>query len=382
MYKLPGQEELLFYMLYTTAAVLSLIACCYLLFRRGNAFAPDITSPVRLRRWTAAFFATMTLSHVWYLPSVFLTSDDDIQLCNFIGALFDCMIVYPLVIVLLLSMLQDRRRPLWPVAVMIAPLVVGMAVCIVNQNDTLLPILRIYILLLGIGLIIYMVREVRQYGRWLRDNYADLEHKEVWQSFLVLAIIIMLFGIYASGVGGLAYEYAVQTLDIVLVFYLLWRVETISDLSIPQPLPFSAEEGTITTETTDDEDEHQSSDAQSQTIRDSIGPKLKRRCEDRQLYLQHDISISQLARQIGVNRSYLSNHFALKSITYNAYINGLRIQHFVKLYHEAVANHQPVTAQQLAHQSGFRSYSTFSAAFKQIMGMTATEWMRNIEEQE
>ncbi len=56
MYKQPGQEEFLFYMLYTTAAVLSLIACCYLLFRRANAIAPDVTPPARLRRWTAAFF--------------------------------------------------------------------------------------------------------------------------------------------------------------------------------------------------------------------------------------------------------------------------------------------------------------------------------------
>ena len=101
MYKLPGQEELLFYMLYTTAAVLSLIACCYLLFRRANAIAPDITSPVRLRRWTAVFFAALTLSHLWYLPSVFLSSVDDILLCNSIGALLDCMIVYPLMIVVL-----------------------------------------------------------------------------------------------------------------------------------------------------------------------------------------------------------------------------------------------------------------------------------------
>ena len=105
MYKLPGQEELLYYMLYAGAALLSMIASIYLLLRRGNAFAPDITSPVRLRRWTAAFFATMTLSHVWYLPSVFLTSDDDILLCNFIGALFDCMIVFPLIIVVLFAML-------------------------------------------------------------------------------------------------------------------------------------------------------------------------------------------------------------------------------------------------------------------------------------
>jgi len=38
-------------------AMLSLLASIYLLFRRGNAIAPEITPSVRLRRWTAAFFA-------------------------------------------------------------------------------------------------------------------------------------------------------------------------------------------------------------------------------------------------------------------------------------------------------------------------------------
>ena len=71
MYKQPGQEEFLFYTLYTGAAMLSLIACCYLLFRRANAIAPDITPPARLRRWTAVFFGAMTLSHVWYMPDYF-----------------------------------------------------------------------------------------------------------------------------------------------------------------------------------------------------------------------------------------------------------------------------------------------------------------------
>ena len=379
MYKQPGQEELLFYMLYTTAAVLSLIASCYLLFRRANAIAPDITSPVRLRRWTAVFFAALTLSHLWYLPSVFLSSDDDILLCNLIGTLLDCMIVYPLVIVLLLSMLQDRRRPLWPVTVMVAPLVVGMAVCIANQNDTFLPIIRIYILLLGIGLIIYMVREVRRYGRWLRDNYADLEHKEVWQSFLVLSIIILLFGIYTTGVGGMAYEYAVQTLVIVLVCYLLWRVETLSDLPPlpPQILPINEESDSLAIQT--DTTENVEDNDLSLSIRNNIGPLLKKHCEDTQLYLQYDISISQLATLIGINRSYLSKHFAMQGITYNAYINGLRIQHFINLYHEAAATNQPVRAQQLAHQSGFRNYNTFNAAFKKIMEMTATEWMQHVK---
>ena len=373
MYKLPGQEELLFYMLYTTAAVLSLIASCYLLFRRANAIAPDITSPVRLRRWTAVFFAALTLSHLWYLPSVFLSSVDDILLCNSIGALLDCMIVYPLMIVVLLCMLQDRRRPLWPVAVMVSPLVVGIAVCIANQNDTLLPMLRIYILLLGIGLIIYMVREVRRYGHWLRDNYADLEHKEVWKSFLVLAIMMLVLGIYASGVGGMAYEYAVQTLAIVLVCYLLWRVETLSNLSIPLSQDLSVAEPAIT-EAEDVED-----NSLSQTNRENIGTLLQQHCIDTQLYLQHDLNISQLAKTIGVNRLYLTKYFSSQGTNYNAYINDLRIRHFVSLYHEAVASHRSFSAQQLAQESGFYTYRTFSEAFKRKMGHTVSAWIKAAE---
>ena len=58
------------------------------------------------------------------------------------------------------------------------------------------------------------------------------------------------------------------------------------------------------------------------------------------------------------------------------------IRHFVNLYLELAAAHQPIMAQQLAHQSGFRSYGTFSAAFKQVKGTTATECMRAANEVE
>ena len=362
MYKLPGQEEFLFYMLYTAAAMLSLIASCYLWFRRGNAFAPDITSSIRLRRWTATLFAAMTLSHVWYIPGSFYISDDDIILHDLVGGLLDSITVVPLAIITMLYMLQDRKRPLWPVAVMIAPIVAGIAVCIAKVSYDPLPIILGYLLLFGIGFMLYMVSEVRRYGRWLRENYADLEDKEVWHSFTLLAVILLLLGIYGFGFEWPAYDYVVQILDIMLVCYLLWRVETLSDLSSPK----------IQTGTTEDIEDN----GLPLTMRDNIGPLLKQYCEEPQLYLQHDISLSLLAKMIGINRSYLSKHFTSQGTNYNTYINGLRIQHFIRLYHEAAATHQPTTAQQLAFQSGFHSYSTFSAAFKQVIGMTATKWMR------
>ena len=47
----------MFFILYGITGVVPLIAALYLLLRKGNAFAPGVTPPLRLRRWAAAFFA-------------------------------------------------------------------------------------------------------------------------------------------------------------------------------------------------------------------------------------------------------------------------------------------------------------------------------------
>ena len=192
-------------------------------------------------------------------------SGDNVKLCYLVGALLDCMTVGPLAIVILFAMLQDRRRPLWFVAVMFAPPVIIMALCVAYHSDALMPIFYSYVILLIIGLIIYVVCAVRQYGRWLRDNYSDLEHKEVWQSFVVLAAISLALGLYTFDIAGLAYEFAIQMLDIILTCYLLWRVETLSDLSISSD---DANEGTVAMAHVEDDDH-------SLSMRNNIGPLLK-----------------------------------------------------------------------------------------------------------
>ena len=371
MYGQQASDFFQLFMLYGEGAATAVIACLYLLLRRGNAFAQDVITSPRLSRWTAAFFATLAMCHVWYMPVIYLTSEDDILLATLVGVLLDFLTFFPLAIIILFSMLQDRERPLWPAYVMVAPLVVGSVYCIITRSTAIFPIMQVYLLLLGIGLIIYMVREVREYGRWLRDNYADLEHKEVRQSFMALTIILLMFFIYASDFWGEAYGYIVQVSSMILIGYLLWRVETLSDLTIPKYKPAPIDEGNIPTEDLENE-------GLSQAMHDNIRPLLERHCIDAQLYLQHDLTLSQLAQAIGTNRFYLSRFFSRQGITYNAYINDLRIKYFITQYHEAVKSRQSFTAQQLASDSGYRSYSTFSLAFKQRMGQSVTVWMRDM----
>ena len=374
MYEQHILEDILFYMLYAAATMLSLLACLYLMFRKGNAFASDITTPIRLSRWATAFFASMTLSHVWYLPSYFLPPGEDKTMSQLIGGLLDSLTVVPFAIAMLFTMLQDRKRSLWPIAVMVAPLTAGMAMGIVNHNHEYIPFIYIYFPIMGIGLIIYMVHEVWRYGRWLRDNYADLEHKEMWQSFVALNIILITFGIYVGGMEWKAYESIIQICDIVLTCFVLWRVETLSDLGNLHSDSVEVEEATAAFENGE-------SSSSSSIICEKIAPLLQRHCIDTHLYLQHDLTLSQLARAVGTNRSYLGQYFSSQGTTYNAYINDLRINHFVDICREAVAAHRPFTAQQFANDSGYRSYSTFSLAFKNRIGQSVTAWIRETTQQ-
>lgn len=349
-------EDVYFVMLFGGVTMLSIAAAIYLLFRKANAIAPEVTSPVRLRRWTAAFLLVSAVSHVWWLLGVYRPLTNDPMVGYGILCILDIITVFPTMMGTLLVMLQDRRRPLWPFCVALLPSLILLILYIVGQDRVYLTSLYVYALLFFVAFTLFMVFAVRSYGRWLQDNYADLEHKEIRMSLLVLAVFLIYFAMYEGSDTGPIVSYLLQVDLVVLTGLLLWRVETLQEL-----VPDTPQEVT------------------SAPIPSNIGPLLKKNCEDAQLYLQHDLSLTQLAQVIGTNHTYLSKFFTQQGLTYNAYINGLRVRHFVRLYHEAMSGHRIFTAQQLAHESGFHSYSTFSATFKQDMGTTVTAWMRSLE---
>ena len=357
--------QLLYIMLYGGAAMAALIAFVYLLLRRGNAFAPDVTPPLAMRRWAAAFFAVACLGHFWWLLLYFRSNDIN-SVGGMVVSLLDCVGLLTTIAGTLFAMLQDRKRPVWPVVVAILPYAVLLALNLAFPDRRFYDIAIACILLFYVLFIIYMMFAVRQYRQWLRDNYADLEHKEVRQSYMLIVVVsLLLILFYMFDTRYMAISFIVQAIEIPFFGFLLWRVETLQQL-----------DGTPVEATEEAPAEQEDDDASPSDAPSGIGQLLELHCEGTQLYLQHDLSLSQLSQAIGTNHYYLSQYFTQQGLTYNAYINGLRIRHFVNLYNEAVANQRSFTAQQLASESGFRSYSTFSTAFKQRMGQTVTAWMR------
>ena len=360
MYAQQSLQDTLFLMLYGGVAILALVIGLYLWLRRSNAIAPDVTPPMALRLWTTSFFITVALSHVWwYVLGVYWLTDDRL-VRDIVAVTLDHVTLVPLVMALLLRMLQDRQRPLWPWGLAQLPIVVA-AVVGVNRHDEFygFEVTTCWQVVVMTIFVIYYIRALIQYGRWLHENYADLEHKEVWQSLLFVAALFIVYEVYFTNPGEMVREYLAQVETLAIIFFLLWRVETLQELDDKLPDTSPADKPLM---------------SQPTTI--NIQQLLKTYCEDKQLYLQHDLTLQRLATIIGTNRTYLSGYFAQQGFTYNTYINRLRIDHFIRIYRENMNSAQVMTAVQLAQQSGFRSYSTFAIAFKQFNGQTFATWMK------
>ena len=309
------------------------------------------------------------------------------SLCYQLIILTDTMLLLTTIAGTMLSMLQDRRRPMWPVLVAMLPFVALFGLYFAFPSDLLKLTIMAYLMLLSVAFAVYMVFAIRRYDRWLNDNYADLEHKRVWLSQVVAFLCMLVFVLYEVS-EDMVLIFCLHIVDLVLVFLLLWRVETLPQLdalavktytpSAPDRLVSTASaESAFVPETMPimaTQPEQPMADPISIDV-DQMEQLLKERCEATRLYLENDLTLQMLAQAMGTNRSYLSQYFSRKSVTYNTYINSLRINYFISRCRELAAAGQDIPIQQLALESGFGSYRTFSRAFLLRTGQSVTEWL-------
>ena len=232
MFEYQGLGDAFFLMLYGAAACFALLACVYLFWRRGNAVVGDeVKSSCELRQWTAVLMAAIVGSHVWWYAIGVIWLTDDRLVRNMTVIMLDHATLVPLVMAVLLRMLQDRRRPIWLWLLVQVPVIVFGIMGIVGHEWFYGYTLAHYWQLGTVAVfIVYYVFALLQYGRWLRDNYADLERKEVWQSLLFALTLFVVYELYTSNMGQLSREYLSQVLTFAIIAFLVWRVETLQEL--------------------------------------------------------------------------------------------------------------------------------------------------------
>jgi AraC-like DNA-binding protein len=97
-------------------------------------------------------------------------------------------------------------------------------------------------------------------------------------------------------------------------------------------------------------------------------------------FTKGNISLKSLALQLDTNPRYLSEIINKhKDSNFNTYINNLRIEYILKKLNEN-EEYRKYKVSYLAEESGFSSHSLFTTTFKNKVGRSPIEYIKNIEE--
>lgn len=118
--------------------------------------------------------------------------------------------------------------------------------------------------------------------------------------------------------------------------------------------------------------------ALSEEQSNQLAKHLEQQIKSKQLFLNDKLTLTMLAHETDIKAHTLSQVIN-QSMNTNFYklINGYRIQHATSLI-EDTSLHWPL--ERIAFESGFANRVTFSKAFKEVMGQTASEYKKQMRQ--
>lgn len=221
------------------------------------------------------------------------------------------------------------------------------------------------------------IRKLKVFDRELQSVYADTEGRDttaVHHLLLAIIFVSILSGI-ANSVGKhyfgesirllILISIAFSTLFFALSYICFNRDFNIDNLHQDRNVNDVKE---ISAESTHEED-----------TTEFIGKKIEELMTEQHFFTKKDLKISDLAKEIGSNRTYVSNYInRTYKCTFSEYVNQLRIEYAKTLISSATDNTKLTL---IAEESGYASEQSFYRNFKKIVGMTPTKWQKNNQKQ-
>ena len=366
-------------MIYEIFTSLPLMVCVVMVIQLTLTYRKRMDKAIRwLLRWAIATLLLYSCHFIFF--------NHHIDLLPFSDTIYvvQNLTVYPLFL-LYISEITDRiplsqqKSFLWSVFIppIMAGIVVGCLYGVMDAGETKafitnylyhghetslsgLPLVQGWVhiichIIFAIQVIIVIVRgfrRIRRFNKTVQQLYADTENREI-QSIPTILILFIATSLVSTIVNVIGRQMFVDNIIIALpsvafsalIFALSW-VGMQQNFSM-RDIPEEQEKET--------EDTEQIADTPSSTSI-LIYERLETMMNEQQVFLQKDLLLNDVAKQLGTNRTYLLR--ALSScahMTFKEYINHKRIA-----YAEQLMEETPLTPKvEIAARSGYNSMSSF-----------------------
>ena len=287
------------------------------------------------------------------------------------------MIVVPLYTHILLELCRPGYLTWRSLALSEIPFVSLITLFIISGSEIFYILEVAYAATYGLVYAVWVTIEIPRYNRRLKDRFSYQENINLeWLRYIMLSFLgLLILWTFDTVTINLYVECSYMLGNLMLwmfICYFLYRHESVIDeLSTAES---SADDNSRDANIPQDHSgiiSDFSANAETAAPND-MSERIRALFIDNEFFLNPKLKLSDVAKQIGTNRTYLSNFFNRDSgCTFFDYVNDLRIEYACRLLTET-----DDTLDVVATSSGFNSLSTFRRAFMSRMQCTPNEYRR------
>ena len=292
---------------------------------------------------------------VIFLSDMLATTHDFSHLINVID-----MTAAPMCAFLLLELCRPGWLTWRKVAQHEAPFVVLGLLSLVTSGNTFYYVLVGFFVVYNLSVIAVTLAGVSKHNRFLKAHYSYDEHVNLRWVYIVLVTIVVLLAGYTV---NLLCDTPASDIFYIAISLLLW---TWICRSIKQQESVQGEQEQIEKAASAEGEASEQGDSDEPGIESAI----RKHFINKKLYLDPSLKLSDMAKAVGTNRTYLSRYLNdCLDTTFYDFVNGLRLAHALELIER-----REYSISAIAAMSGFNSYSTFRRCFIAKYGLTPGEY--------
>ncbi|MBS9767920.1 MAG: helix-turn-helix transcriptional regulator [Flavobacteriaceae bacterium] len=238
-------------------------------------------------------------------------------------------------------------------------------------------------------ILFYMLLLLRKNEKKLGDYYSDMENKTLLWIKTIIYIYLFFYAFWITeDLVGLKFEfikdYFARTSNFLTLAMIYWigyngfSQSEIFNLSISTP---AEKDPIIPLENTENEEKTTETKHEDKDLSSEIFDRLSQKIRVDKLFLQRDITIRNLSRQLEISPNELSKLIKIHTQkNFYHYVNQFRVEEFKRLLQTEKARHLSLLG--LSEEAGFSSKSTFYSIFKSYEGITPKQYQDQLNKSE
>ena len=266
---------------------------------------------------------------------------------------------------------------------MFLPNIVLLPLSFFYTGDMLFVVSLIFILLSGLSMAVFLAASVKTqklYYLFIHKDYEMVTQGSVTHTLMAYVIYIILF--------FFAYYLNREPLYVALKIFIFICFIFVA-LSLEMQLKdrgWSIENGArnpageTDSEGEDDDDED---GPVEEELPENLSDRIDSVIAEKELYLKADLTINDIAYELGTNRTYISNCLNKeKNVKFYEYVNEFRVRKAVEIMEKHVKESpkEKLLMEDVMYDCGFNSLNTFKRAFAKQMNCRPVEYFTRLKE--